>query len=184
MSNWNKPYWIRTIPATDCHHFMLGGTPDERQGILTYHNDSIISSHNDSLIPRTERGSFPIACRDELYNSLVPYLPWNITLDPGYNESLKDPFEVGTENPTSPHGRPNQNDSFTRWTMGHVPMYLNFSDPTINNLNKSNFTDEKVVVFEGKTNVSWVYMILTANMTGEKKHGVNRTFLPGAHPVS
>lgn len=159
---------------------MLGNIPDERQGILNYHNGS-------EVIPRTERGNFSIVCRDENYDQLIPYHPWDVKLN-YKNDGFLDrtPFEVGLEEPKYPDGRPNASDLFYRWSMGKKPMYLNFSDPTINNLRKnaSEFPLEKVVIPEELEKDAWVYMVITGNITKNEQQDVDRKFVPGAHPVS
>lgn len=61
---------MRTIPATGCAVFELGGTPDERQGIVYY-------APNSTAYPTTPRSdNIPLACRDEPFPSLVPVVPW------------------------------------------------------------------------------------------------------------
>ena len=159
---------------------MRGNIPDERQGILDYRNGSDIT-------PRTERGNFSIACRDEPYCNLVPHHAWYIELNHRNKDFLhRQPFEVGMDAPQPPKGRPNSSDLFVRWSMGMDPMFLNFSDPTINNLHKNatKFAAEKVVIPENYTAGAWVYMIITGDIAkGEQQH-VNRKFVPGAHPVS
>lgn len=184
------PYWIRTIVADGCHNFMLGGIPDERQGILSYRNES-------KIIPRTARGNFSIACRDENFEQLVPYKPWTVDLKGvgnGSDTPFRHPFEVGIDEPKPPEGRPLQSDHFLRWSMGKKPMFLNFSDPTINNLRKnaSQFSPEKVVIPEDYPDGEWVYMIITGNMTSKYNQTTSeynntafaRKFTPSAHPVS
>lgn len=159
---------------------MNGGKPDERQGILSY---------NDPLaIPTTERANIDTTCRDEPYELLRPYLYWDIT-EPSKEEqdelTHEHPFEVGTEVPKPPEGRPFPSDVFSRWSMGKEPMFLNFSDPTILNLkgDPASFPDRKVVVNYPQD--SWVYMVITGMYeNGTDSIDVDRTFIPAAHPVS
>ena len=66
-----REYWMRTIPATGCSSFELGGTPDERQGIVYYKEHS-------HVFPTTPRKDISLACRDEPYEKLVPILPWKV----------------------------------------------------------------------------------------------------------
>lgn len=175
----NKSYWIRTIPADHCSNFVNGGTPDERQGILSY-NDI-------KAIPSTARAEINTTCRDEPYEKLRPWLYWDIT-PPNENEKqamVDNSFEIGTEIPKPPDGRPFPCDRFARWSMGNEPMFLNFSDPTILNLRSdpSSFPDRKVVVNYPQD--SWVYMIITGMYeNGTRQRDVDRAFIPAAHPVS
>lgn len=180
----NKAYWIRTIPADHCSNFVEGGKPDERQGILSY-NDT-------EAIPTTARvGNMNTTCRDEPFEKLRPWLRWdikkpNITEITDLIKSNESHFEVGTEEPVD--GKPLKTDRFKRWTMKKEPMYLNFSDPTILNLeaDPASFTDEKAVVnYTSYTNESWVYMIITGMYADEShKRDADRKFIPAAHPVS
>lgn len=174
---------MRTIAANSCHNFMLGGIPDERQGIVAYQKGS-------QIIPRTERGDFSIECRDELYDQLVPYHPWQVYLVGGKNGNKgflnRLPFEVGIDQPLPPNGRPLESDLFFRWSMGQKPMFLNFSDPTINNLHKDprQFPAEKVVIPKDYPEGHWIYLVITGNVTKGEEKSVNRSFVPAAHPVS
>lgn len=158
---------------------MEGGTPDERQGILSY--------EDPDAIPSTARAVINTMCRDEPYENLRPWLYWDIT-PPNDNEvkaMVDNSFEIGTEIPKPPDGRPFPCDRFARWSMGHEPMFLNFSDPTILNLERplEEFPDRKVVVNYPQD--SWVYMIITG-MYEDRALGrdVDRSFIPAAHPVS
>ena len=162
---------------------MRGGIPDERQGIVTYQKGS-------QIIPRTERGNFSIECRDELYDQLVPYHPWQVYLVGGKNGNAgfldRIPFEVGIDQPLPPNGRPLESDLFFRWSMGRKPMFLNFSDPTINNLHKdpNQFPAEKVVIPKDFPEGHWIYLVITGNVTKGEEQSINRRFVPAAHPVS
>ena len=69
--NLRGQYWIRTIPATGCAKFELGGIPDERQGIIYYGNDT-------GKFPTTARKDISLACRDEPWDKLRPILPWTV----------------------------------------------------------------------------------------------------------
>ena len=66
---------MRTIAATGCHNFQLGGIPDERQGIVYYKKDS-------TVYPFTARGSYSIACSDEPYDKLQPIVSSGWTVKP------------------------------------------------------------------------------------------------------
>ena len=66
-----EAFWMRTIPATGCQNFQLGGIPDERQGIVYYKKGS-------TAYPFTPRGTFNITCSDEPYNKLHPKIGWQV----------------------------------------------------------------------------------------------------------
>lgn len=169
-------YWIRMRPADGCFSFPPGNFPDEKQGILYYHNDK-------SIIPTSSRIEFDTKCRDESYENLVPWVPWTVSFIGDNDDVLaKKPFEVGLEKPKFPNGHPKPNDLFARWAIGAEPMFLNFSDPTILNLKNKVWAPEKVVIPKDYPVGSWVYLIITgakAPASGDP----DRFFIPAAHPI-
>lgn len=169
-------YWIRMRPADGCSAFPSGNIPDEKQGILYYHNDH-------SIIPRSSRNDFDNACRDESYNNLVPWIPWTVSFIGNNDDVLaRKPFEVGLERPQPPNGRPKPNDIFVRWAIGSEPMYLNFSDPTILNLKNKVWAPEKVVIPKDYPVGSWVYLIITGAQP-PVRGDPDRIFARAAHPI-
>ena len=172
-------YWIRLRPADGCQSFLPGNIPDERQGILYY-------DHHHSRIPTSARNNFSTACRDELYNNLVPWIPWTVSFIGDNDDVLaKKPFEVGLGKLLPPNGHPKPNDIFARWAIGAEPMFLNFSDPTIVNLKNKVWAPEKVVIPKNYPVGSWVYLIITVPppSTGPPPNFPNRSFVPVAHPI-
>jgi len=166
-------YWMRTIPANNCSTFELGGIPDERQGIVYYEKGS-------KAYPTTPRApSIPLDCRDEPFPSLVPVLPW--TVKKVQRDEIKDLFEVGIQNTTTFPGHPLPTDHFARWAIGKQPLYINFSDPTILNLDNTTFSSEYVVIPQDVPQDAWVYLIITS--TDVDAPNPDRQFVPAAHPI-
>jgi hypothetical protein len=71
--------------------------------------------------------------------------------------------------------------------MGSMPMYLNFSDPTILNFHQKNkvWPPQFGVVGQSGSAIkedSWIYLIITA--TGFPFGTPGKNFVPAAHPVS
>ncbi|KAI4287115.1 MAG: hypothetical protein L6R35_003630 [Caloplaca aegaea] len=172
----SEAFWMRTIPATNCSNFRLGGIPDERQGILYYKKGS-------AEYPSTARASFSIACRDEPFNQLQPVLPWNIPkpTNPELigNETL---FEVGVDPYREGQGRPLPNDAFVRWAIAPKAMYLNFSDPTVLNLRNTKWNPDYAVIPRDYPEDSWIYMVIYGNRKSVPSSG--RLTIPAAHPQS
>ncbi|KAI4200170.1 MAG: hypothetical protein LQ350_004131 [Teloschistes chrysophthalmus] len=170
-------FWMRTIPASGCSNFPIGGIPDERQGILYYKNGS-------TEYPETNRGGFSTACTDEPYDKLVPVVPWQVpqppTLDLDRNQDL---FEVGLDAPGPGQGHPLPNDQFRRWAIGPRPLYLNFSDPTILNLQNTNYKADYVVIPQDVPEGGWIYMIIYGNATGTGAPVGSRLLASVAHPL-
>ncbi|KAK3367446.1 multicopper oxidase-domain-containing protein [Lasiosphaeria ovina] len=172
-------YWIRTIPADNCKGFETGNEPDERQGILRYNASS-------DRVPTTFRENFSLACRDEDFGNLHPIHEWNV---PEVDSSLPGAprFHVGmTPDVTN---RPEHGDNFNWWVMGDNPMWLNFSDPTILNLQNTTWNYDYVVVTQNGTDETWVYLVITGpdklpppGACPDNKCEARR-FVPVAHPM-
>ncbi|KAL9582234.1 MAG: hypothetical protein Q9212_003409 [Teloschistes hypoglaucus] len=188
-------FWMRTIPASGCSNFPIGGIPDERQGILYYKKGS-------TEYPETNRGGFDIACRDEPFDKLVPVVPWQVPKPPTLGQSNccrvtasptykttdldrnQDLFEVGLDASAPGQGHPLPNDEFRRWAIGPRPLYLNLSDPTILDLQDTNYKADYVVIPQDVPEGGWIYMIIYGNATGTGAPVGNRLLASVAHPVS
>ena len=186
-------YWIRAIPTDGCKGFETGNEPDERQGVLRYNHSSI-------EVPTSFRGPFSKACRDENYDRLEPIHPWNVTpveLIGGFqyrtNTSLfrlilndraasSSQFRIGKDSRIE---RPAHSDNFTWWSFGDDPLWLNFSNPTILNLQNTTWDKDYVIIPEDYPANSWVYLVITAPASVPSvSKSKNRTFIRVAHPVS
>lgn len=63
-------------------------------------------------------------------------------------------------------------------------MWLNFSNPTINNLHDPSFNpDDYCLVTENYTKDDWVYMIITMNSSTVHKALKTKTHVEAAHPI-
>jgi Multicopper oxidase len=97
-------------------------------------------------------------------------------------QEIKDIFEVGLQMPPPNGGRPLPTDQFSRWAIGRVPLWLNFSDPTIQNLDNTTFNSDYVVIPQNAPKDAWIYLIILSNDTDIPDP--TRRFVPAAHPVS
>ena len=95
-----------------------------------------------------------------------------------------DLFEVGRDKPLAGEGEPLPTDTFVRWAIGPEPLYLNFSEPTILNLQNKEWKDDYVVIPKPATNGSWIYLLIIGNATGLPPNPNPRQFIAAAHPVS
>ncbi|KXJ90396.1 multicopper oxidase-domain-containing protein [Microdochium bolleyi] len=166
-------YWIRMVAATDCKGFEDGNEPDERQGILRYNSSS-------TTVPTTFRPKYSVACRDEDYNNLKPIHKWSIDPVPLFsdNQNAAEQFDIGKDYYPK---RPAAGNNFTWWSFGDKPLWLNFSDPTILNLNNKTWNPDYVVIPEDRAN-AWVYLVITAPGVPQTKFK-DRSFFPVAHPM-
>ena len=133
-----------------------------------------------------------ITCRDEPYDKLVPILKWNVgeTSNPT-NCMTGNSFDVGIDAALSIEDRkklPYLYGKFSRWSIGQRPLWLNFSNPSIQQLSNTShqWNEEAVVVPEGCNNDSWVYLLITGNTTvSQVGDGSERArkLIQAAHPV-
>lgn len=162
------------MAADGCKGFEDGNEPDERQGILRYNASS-------TDVPTTFRDDYSLACRDENYAKLEPILEWDI---PKVNLS-EGPFDIGLQ---SSAGRPASGDNFAFWSFGANPLWLNFSNPTIMNLDNTTWNPDYVIVSDNTTDNDpndperWVYIVITAPPPSSLDG--NKIFVSAAHPVS
>ncbi|KAG8664094.1 uncharacterized protein FPOAC1_014063, partial [Fusarium poae] len=149
-------YWIRTVGADRCKGFEPGNEPDERQGILRYNASS-------TLVPTTFRPAYSTACRDENYTMLQPILPWNVT-----------PVELDNK----------KGQCFSVVGVWRDPLWLNFSNPTILNLNNDTWDPNYAVdlVVPDSKKDEWIYIAITAP-PAPLVNRPDRVFAPVAHPL-
>ncbi|CAK1368130.1 Laccase-2 [Cercospora beticola] len=157
-------YWIRTRIASGC------GTvaqDNEETGIIQY-------SPNRSGNPETISGNDREACQDEPVDKLRPVVRWNAADLRNNRDNYT--FDAAFDNVTN-HGA-------FRWELSEKPLFLNYSDPSILNVNDASFFADPNVAAVNYTNHAWndgfVYLVITAgnvlNIPG--KRGV-----PAAHPI-
>ncbi|KAF7504966.1 hypothetical protein GJ744_001547 [Endocarpon pusillum] len=171
----DQNYWIRITGAKDCFD-IEPGQENEKLGIIHYNAGS-------KKTPTTKRYNFNTDCADEPYESLVPVVPMHVGRPANdIDADTGDNFEIGIEAPaenfTVPHG------NFTRWDFLDTPMWLNFSDPTIDHIGDYAWgTNETAMLIENFSKDEWVYIIMTGQGTPKQVAEGKRTFLPLAHPM-
>jgi len=79
--------------------------------------------------------------------------------------------------------RPQKGDRFRLWAIGNEPMWLNYEQPTIMNLDRTTWPPEWVVSdeFANATADQWLFIAIT--MPGISKKNKGRMIVPAAHPV-
>ncbi|KAK2855717.1 hypothetical protein FQN49_004913 [Arthroderma sp. PD_2] len=169
----NSRYWIRTTPATGCAEFNDGRGTDDRTGAFYYDRD-------DGVAPSTDRGDFSLECRDEPLEKLKPMVEWTVP-DPGLNLPGGD-FEKSVDVELNKWKRPGHSASdslVSNWEFGPSPMWINYSEPIIKNLDKEHFPATWVVypADDHLTN-KWVYLVITG-----KKLKALESQVAVAHPI-
>lgn len=149
-------YWMRTEYNTTnaCNQALTGAsitTNIEQSGIISYGDEST------DVLPTTTRHDNPVGCADEPYASITPIVPW--TVSEPQNNIADNTYEAGLDltNTNKWHG------AFFRWSITDTPLWLDFSNPLINNLDNTTFNPEYAVVdYDYKDGEKMVYMIITA----------------------
>ncbi|TVY80724.1 Laccase [Lachnellula suecica] len=175
----DQNYWMRTIIANGCSGFNTSApNPPEENGILRY---AKAAKEN----PTTKKTPMDESCADEPYDKLVPVVKWTV------GEPVNEPaeqggtFQVGMTEVDPVDKKYPGHGNFSRWDMGQTPMFLNFSDPTINSLGQNRqWPPEYGVIGQSGATVkedSWIYLVITA--TSFPFGAPRRTFIPAAHPI-
>lgn len=128
-------YWLRAIWQSSCN---ANGNPDGILGIVQYNAASTAD-------PTTTGPSYPDACGDEPYASLVPHL----SLDAG-RDGTTSALELGINY-----------TNILQWTLNSSTLYLNWSDPTNLRIanNQAVFPTDYNVYSLPKPN-DWVYWVI------------------------
>lgn len=165
----NGSYWIRTIPAEGCNPRGLDGT-EEKTGIVRY--------GDDTSEPPNLRGSYDATCRDEPYDKLVPVLPWKVGKPSNF--AADSQFDIGLDETQGEPFYP-ANIAKLRWNMYSDTMWLNFSNPTLTQLESppNKWDTHQVVVTQEQAFENWVYLLVSG--TGIPR--VGRSYNPANHPI-
>ncbi|KAI0019770.1 multicopper oxidase [Xylariomycetidae sp. FL0641] len=143
-------YWIRTTPAMGCNGFN-GDTSNNQTGILRY------DSSSTALPQSQEHPGQDLNCTDVAPELLNPIIPWTVDFHP-QNDVDKDTYHVQLQNETDsslgPPGFP-----YAHWYLGDQPMWLDFSEPTILNIDASIANPNYTVITE-EFMQGYIYLIL------------------------
>ncbi|KAN0078973.1 Multicopper oxidase domain containing protein [Elaphomyces granulatus] len=159
-------YWIRTIPARKCSKFYCG--PDEEMGIVRYNANSTSSPTTDPFI-------FGAFCADEPYESLVPMGATDEEiLDLSHSEFNVSLHNIG--------GAPYVPSAYIqRWDIHLAPFRIDFSEPTVLNLDQEDHPKYLSVVTANADKEDWIWLVISAP-AGVPPDGA-RLFVPAAHPM-
>lgn len=133
-------YWMRTVPTNGCSKFSVA--PDNNTAIIRYNGAS-------ETCPGTSPNPQNATCADIQVDNLNPMVPWCVDQHP-QNNITKDTFfaRLGP-NPTL------GNFTYVHWVLdpnppfvNSNPLFLNFSDPTILDVEGA-LSDPNYVVIEG-----------------------------------
>jgi FtsP/CotA-like multicopper oxidase with cupredoxin domain len=160
-------YWIRTVPADGCKFFAKDyyNVTTSTTGIVRY-------DHTNQDDPTSQNLTFPLECSDEPYDKLRPIVKWTVP----QNNITEDMDVHLVQGPNTEPYQPQwpTEPNFRRWQLYKAPLWLNFSDPTILNVeaNTNNFTAELSVNTKVSAEDQWIELLIT---------GLNSTF--AAHPI-
>ncbi|CAF9923127.1 MAG: hypothetical protein ALECFALPRED_002306 [Alectoria fallacina] len=153
-------YWIRTIVSTGCGNI---NDYDSQTGIIRYNPESI-------AIPTSTQANINLTCADPPLESLVPMVPWAVDSH-AVNDVLNDTFEANIDSNIT-HG-------YNRWDLTSTPLWLNFSNPTILNLDNITFDPYYAIIPEDYTQ-GYVYLVITGQNLPDFPVKLNA---PAAHPM-
>ncbi|OAG43152.1 hypothetical protein AYO21_02438 [Fonsecaea monophora] len=174
-------YWIRTTPAKNCSSFDPNApTPEERTGIVRY-------TLSDEL-PSTTKHPFEATCADETYyRNITPIVPWTV----GRIRHHVDPLYLNIQ-PMKGYPYWPCDKTVNRFELvPNNPMWLNFSGPTLWNLDQ-NFTEKGwlAVVDADDRDEEWVQLTIISGPKKSKSpllpHPVPKVpgvYVPGEHPI-
>ena len=167
-------YWIRTVPANGCGSENFVKQPLNNTGIIRYtnNNNEPSSLENSDIKDRK--------CADEPYDKLRPVRKWNVKSPSNVNELEKNTtYDVGFQ---PINGYPYHPDYDRRlWAIGNLPLWLDFGEPTILNLNSKSWHKYLDVVTHNPTKDEWIYLIITGGDVG--KQDPAKEFFAVAHPI-
>jgi FtsP/CotA-like multicopper oxidase with cupredoxin domain len=143
----NGKYWMRTeyVTAGGCNA-RINGNPvndkdSQRVGIVSYEGAASEGS------PETTRnlGNKDVDCLDET-PKMQPIVKWQVTPpeNPNYNDEHL--YEAGLDRTKGPNNSNKWHGAVARWSLTDTPMWLDFSNPTILNLDNSTWNPEYGVV--------------------------------------
>ncbi|RPA94820.1 Cupredoxin [Choiromyces venosus 120613-1] len=176
----NMDYWIRTIPADGCNSIQF---PVKQTGIIRYYNNSTYTLPVSTFWKLSEnQTSEPDDCVDEDMENLVPVVPKSIIPGSNANNYSSDTYEVGLTEPTAQNPTPHGN--YSRWDISMLPMWLDWGNPTILNLdrNVSSMSQELAIVPEDYQD-KWVVLVIVGNLQFPSGHNMNKASIPTRHPI-
>ncbi|KAF2847323.1 multicopper oxidase, partial [Plenodomus tracheiphilus IPT5] len=157
----NGKYWLRTEYTTDnqCQFEIptvpVNNTDRQRTGIISYNNAG-------GGEPLTNRHNVTVGCEDVL--NLEPVVPWTVSAPENQHDLADNTYHAGLDPSTPFRG------NLFRWKIKEKPMWLNFSDPTILNLENSTWNPEYAVTeYAYNDEEQWVYMILNSGIGNETR---------------
>lgn len=157
-------YWMRTeIPGGPGGCGRVVDRAGNVTGILRY------DSHSTAL-PTSSKNDYPSDCHDEPQELLHPILPWTVDPHP-QNDVHNNTYEAGISEV--------QFHKAFRWDLTDTPMWLDFGNPTILNLQNTSWNPEYAVI-DYNYDRGFVYLVITANLS---RLGDNKREIPAGHPI-
>ncbi|KAL1630095.1 hypothetical protein SLS54_000955 [Diplodia seriata] len=157
-------YWIRTeIPRGPGGCGNVTDRNGDVTGILRYDASS-------TALPTSSKNEYESDCHDEPKELLVPILPWMVDPHP-QNDVHNNTYEAGITEV--------QYHNAFRWDLTDTPMWLDFSNPTILNLENTTWNPEYAVI-DYNYDRGFVYLVITGNLD---RLGGGKTEVPAGHPI-
>lgn len=140
-------FWLRAVPQSACS---MNRNADNIRGVIYYDDGA-----SDDSLPETAAHEFEDSCQDEDASLLVPLVSMDLDISDAeffYNESL-----AVTVAKTA--------NAFYRWNINEKPMHLNWSDPTLLQIQTTSqvFANAANVISLPKSK-TWVVVAIETNL--------------------
>ncbi|KAA8913747.1 multicopper oxidase-domain-containing protein, partial [Sphaerosporella brunnea] len=171
-------FWIRTIPLAHCGKLRPGLWPT--YGILRYSPDGYSPAVLSDPVSKPYdldyyNATNPPECVDKPPDQSHPIVPWFVGKNPVDTQEL---IVAVDENVT--HG-------FQRWEVGGEPMWLDWGNPVIVNLENTTCNPEYDVIVENHRQVwpffDWVYFIIQGTCAFNSTTHPEQREIRAAHPI-
>ncbi|KAK7534576.1 multicopper oxidase-domain-containing protein [Phyllosticta citricarpa] len=166
-------YWIRTnIPkpsnAGGENEFGCGNVTDRHNGLTGI----VRYDARSTELPTSTANEFPNNCHDEPWELLHPIYKWQVDQHP-QNDVLVNTYTIGIETEERSH------NAF-RWELTNIPLWLDFDNPTILNVENKTWNPEYNIV-DYNFNSGFVYLIISADV--DRLVGADKREVPAGHPI-
>ncbi|KAI1878681.1 hypothetical protein JX265_002858 [Neoarthrinium moseri] len=144
-------YWMRTVPTTGCGGFST--TPDNNTAVVKYNSAS-------TTCPTSPPNAQNTSCEDVHTDLLNPIVPWRVDHHPRNNVTKDTFFARLQDSPDTTLGPPGF--PYVHWLLQEHPLWINFSRPTILDVDAA-IADPNYVVIEEEYDTGFVYLVLDAS---------------------
>ncbi|KAK9769826.1 hypothetical protein SCAR479_13479 [Seiridium cardinale] len=157
----NTDYWMRTAPQDRCGGFN-DWTPENNTAVVKYNGASTTCPTTTNSIKNLNT-----TCADVHPDLLNPMVPWRVDHHP-QNNVTKDTYYAHRANVSETLGLVN----YTHWVFTPHPLWIDFSKPTILDVEHA-LDDINYVVVEEEFDEGFVYLVIDASSLPQVDHPIH-----------